>query len=187
MIRRAAVPTSVLLALALLAFLGGVPSATALDVGATAPEFSLKDWNERATHTLSDFKGKSNVVLIFGCASCTDYLRQIKPVNGLMKKLGKTAPVKFVTVYTREANSGWQPKTAFERQQTALMLGFAHPILTMQTIRMEVLIDDMNDAVFKAYGQGHGSVVIVDRGGKVAYKAAAVDPDAIAKALEPLL
>ncbi|MDE3108954.1 MAG: peroxiredoxin [Acidobacteriota bacterium] len=36
----------------------------AISVGATAPEFSLKDQNQKEVK-LSDFKGKKNVVLIF--------------------------------------------------------------------------------------------------------------------------
>lgn len=160
-------------------------SAASIKVGKPAPDFSLVDWHEEGSHSLADFKNE-NVVLVFGCTTCWDFVKQIKALNGMVKKY-KGKPIKFVTVYTREADSKWQPKNAFERTQTALMLGFAHPILTMQTIRTAVWIDDMNDSVFKAYGGVHGSVVIVDGKGKVAYQANSIDPDALAGALDNLL
>ncbi len=184
--RRATIRVSLLAAAVALILVGGsLPAAGALKVGKPAPDFSLVDWHERGKHSLSDFEGETNLVLIFGCTTCWNYVSQIKAVNALTKKY-KKQPVKFVTIYTREADSDWQPKTSFERTQTALMLGFAHPILTMQTIKMDVWIDDMKDSVFKAYGGVHGSVFVIDKKGKITYKASSVDTEAIAEALDDL-
>ncbi len=162
-----AIATAVLL-------LGGAPPSGAatfaeLQVGAAAPDFTLKDWSTAENeHSLSGLKGKI-VVLQFGSSTAWDYVKNVEALETLQRKYkGKGAQV--FTIYTREAGGEWQAASDFDRSERAKGLRFAYGLQTHKRMLVPVLIDDLQDGTFKAYGQVLTALFVIDKEGKIAFK-----------------
>lgn len=183
-LRMAVVAAVVLLALGPAGPLGAA-NFDDLKVGGPVPDFNLKDWSTmEREHKLSDYKGKV-VVLEFGSSSTWSFVAQIKVVEKLEKNYRKKG-VEFFTIYTREAEGAWQPADYFEKLQRAKGLRFAYGLQTHVQMRRKVLIDDLQDTTFKAYGSTPNAVLIVDKEGNLAYKAKESKPAEIEKILAKL-
>jgi len=180
---RVAVTTEAVLLLLGLA----LPSMAAdLDVGASAPDFTLKDWSTAETeHTLSGLKGQV-VVLQFGSSTAWEYVKNVEALENLQKKY-KGKGVQVFTVYTREAAGNWQGTSDFDRSERAKGLRFAYGLQTHKRMLVPVLIDDLQDSTFKAYGQAPEAVFVVDREGKIAFKSAKPNVAEVGKALQKLI
>ena len=178
------------LALVLLFFSWAGASQTKFNeikLGAEAQDFTLTDWtqNERE-YTLSGFKGEKIVVLQFGSSTSWPYVAQITPMENLAKKYRRKG-VQFFIVYTREATGDWQAKNYFEKIQRAKGLRFAFGVTTHGRMnKVKVLIDKMDDSVFKAYGMEHNAVFVIDKDGNIVYKARNPEPSKIESALKKL-
>ena len=173
---------------AVLFFLGlALPTAAAdLAVGAAAADFALKDWSTAETeHTLSGLKGKI-VVLQFGSSTAWEYVKNIEALENLQKKF-KGKGVQAFTIYTREAAGNWQATSDFDRSERAKGLRFAYGLQTHKRMLVPVLIDDLQDSTFKAYGQAPEAVFVVDRDGKIAFKSAKPNAPEVEKALQKLI
>lgn len=145
-----------------------------LKVGQTAPDFTLKDWSsEQNEVNLGDFKGEKVVVLLFASSTSWPYVEQVVSLEDLVKRQDKDN-VEFLTIYVREENPSWQPKDYFEREQRAKALRFQMGVQTHLRMKQKVLIDEMDDRVFKAYGEKHNSAFIIDRDGKIFFKTGVV-------------
>ncbi len=177
----AIVPAAVLLLLGMALPLG----AADLQVGAAAPDFALKDWTVAQTeHSLSSLKGKV-VVLQFGSSTAWEYVKSIDALENLHKKY-KGKGVQIFTIYTREAGGEWQPASEFDRSERAKGLRFAYGLQTHKRMLVPVLIDDLQDSTFKAYGQPAAGVFVIDKAGKIAFKAEGSNVAEVEKAVQKL-
>lgn len=180
---------AVILAALFLAFAAGGATAGKFDdlqVGGSAPDFTLKDWTTmESEHTLGDYKGKKVLVLEFGSSSTWSFVDQLGAVEKLSKKF-RNKGVEFFTIYTREMNGSWQPADYFEKLQRAKGLRFAYGLQTHVRVGRKVLIDDLKDTVFQTYGAVPNGVFIVDKEGRLAYKAKETKPAEIEKVLAKL-
>ena len=96
-------------------------------VGTEAPDFALPDLS-RKTVRLSGYRGKSNVVLMFGSVTCSATATQlqagkpsIRSLYGRYKKKG----FEFLLIYTKEPHPGEnipQPATTEGRLKNAVRL-----------------------------------------------------------------
>jgi mycoredoxin-dependent peroxiredoxin len=129
----------------------------ALSVGAAAPEFSLKDQNQKDVK-LSDFQGKKNVVIVFypldWSPVCTNEHSCF--VNDLKRFEQLDAQVLGISV-----DSAWSHKAFAEK------LGVTYPLLADFHPRGAVA------EKFGVYMADKGitgrAIAIVDRGGKIAW------------------
>ncbi len=158
-------PAAVLLLLGV-----ALPSGAAdVQVGAAAPDFTLKDWSTAQTeHSLSALKGKV-VVLQFGSSTAWEYVKSVEALESLQQKY-KGKGVQVFTVYTREAAGDWQAGSEFDRSERAKGLRFAYGLQTHKRMLVPVLLDDLNDSTFKAYGQAPSALFVIDKEGKIALK-----------------
>ena len=130
-------------------------AANEIKVGDTAPDFTLKDQDQK-DWTLGSFRGKKNVVLIF-------YPLDWSPVcTGENKCISDDFP-KFEQANAEVA--GISTDSFFSHKAWADNLGLKHKLLA-----------DFNRDVVKRYGLyfeplncGKRATVIVDKNGKVAY------------------
>jgi peroxiredoxin len=155
-----------------------------LQIGATAPGFTLKDLAEKE-YSLGDLKGEI-VVLQFGSSTTTPYIEQIKPIIGLTKKYRRKG-VTFLTVYTVEQGLGWQADDYFSKHERAKGLRFQVSAQSGQRMTAKILVDDMEETVYKTYGSVPAGVFIVDQDGNLAFKAKVVNTADVEKVLEELL
>ena len=155
-----------------------------LQIGATAPGFTLKDLAEKE-YSLSNLKGEI-VVLQFGSSTTMPYIDQIKPIIGLTKKYRRKG-VTFLTVYTVEQDFGWQAEDYFSKYERAKGLRFQVSAQSGQRMTAKILVDDMEETVYKTYGSVPAGVFIVDQDGNLAFKAKVVNTVDVEKVLEELL
>ncbi len=161
------------IATAVLLLGGGPPSGAAtfadLQVGAAAPDFTLKDWSTAETeHSLNGLKGKV-VVLQFGSSTTWDYVKNVEGLESLQRKY-KGKGVQVFTIYTRETEGQWQATSDFDRSERAKGLRFAYGLQTHKRMLVPVLIDDLQDSALKAYGQAPTALFVIDKEGKIAFK-----------------
>ena len=154
-----------------------------LEIGAVPPDFTLKDLGDKH-QTLSDLKGKI-VVLQFGSSTTLPFIEQIQPLLGLVKKYRRK--VTFLTVYTSEQDFGWQANDYFSKWERAKGLRFQVGAQSGQRMTAKVLVDDMKETVYKAYGSVPAGVFIVDPEGSLAFKARVLDVNEVEKALEKMM
>ena len=154
-----------------------------IEVGEQAPDFTLKNLAEKEI-SLSDQKGKVGVIQ-FGSSTTEPFLQQLKEMNKVMKKYRKKAF--YYTIYTAEQGYSWQANDYFAKYQRAKGLRFQFGVQSGSRMVTKILVDDMDEAVYKAYGSVPAGVFIVDGDGNIAYKAKAVDPKAVKKALSKLI
>jgi len=154
-----------------------------LEVGAQAPDFTLKDLAEKEI-TLSEQKGTVGVIQ-FGSSTTEPFLQQLKAMNKVMKKYRKKAF--YYTIYTAEQNYDWQAKDYFEKYERAKGLRFQYGVQSGSRMVGKILVDEVDESVYKAYGSVSAGVFIVDGEGNIVYKAKVVDPSAVKKAMSKLV
>ena len=155
-----------------------------LQIGAAAPGFTLKDLAEKE-YSLGDLKGEI-VVLQFGSSTTMPYIEQIKPIIGLTKKYRRKG-VTFLIVYTVEQDFGWQAQDYFSKHERAKALRFQVAAQSGQRITAKVLVDDLEETVYKSYGSVPAGVFIVDKDGNLAFKAKVVNAADVEGVLETLM
>jgi peroxiredoxin len=154
-----------------------------LEIGAVPPDFTLKDLGNKQ-QTLSDLKGEI-VVLQFGSSTTLPFIEQIQPLLGLVKKYRRK--VTFLTVYTSEQAFGWQANDYFSKWERAKGLRFQVGAQSGRRMTAKVLVDDMKETVYKAYGSVPAGVFIVDAEGSLAFKARVLDVSEVETALEKMM
>ena len=71
--------------------------------GEEAPKFGARTLSGESIR-LSDYRGKKNILLVFGSATCPMTAGSVGGINKLAKKFGDA--VQFVFIYVREAHPG---------------------------------------------------------------------------------
>lgn len=149
-------------------------------IGAPASDFNLETL-EGATVSLRSLRGRI-VVLVTGARTSPAFLIWANSMDEIYKAYQGRDDVQFLYLYTREPYAGtipgygWsmrdvsQPETYDERKQYASTCRKEH------RIDIPILIDTMDGAVQKAYGNQPNGVVIIDREGRIAARKRWNDP-----------
>ena len=138
-------------------------------VGTEAPDFELQTL-DRAVVRLSDYRGKSNVVLIFGsftCGSTVTQLRAGNPPLGSLYRRFRRKGVEFFLIYSVEMHPGeYVPRpTTFEQR-----VSNAARLKKEEKVPFPILVDGIGNEVRKLYRALTNPVLIVDRNGIIVYK-----------------
>ena len=155
-----------------------------LEIGETAIDFTLRDLAEKE-YTLSESEGDI-VVIQFGSSTTVPFIKQIKPMNDLVKKYRRKG-VTFLAVYTVEQMFDWQAEDYFAKYERAKGLRFQFGVQSGQRMSPKILVDDTDETVYKVYGSVPSGVFIVDKDGNLAYKAKVVKASDVEKTLEKLM
>ena len=141
-----------------------------------APGFSLPEVASGKTVSLSDFKGKSPVVLVFGSYSCPNFRSASDALKALHAKYGNETP--FLLVYIREAHAGdnWE-STRNARDgvsiQQASSLAEKQDHASMCTRKLHLpfpaVVDGLDGAVENAYNAWPSLALVVGTDGRVLY------------------
>jgi len=169
--------------------------------GKTAPDFVLESITGEEVR-LGDLIGERPVVLQVGSRSCPVFRYRRFGMGELYDEYRDR--VRFVVVYSREAHpvgskspyteGEWDlainrlagvrlgdPSTYDERRKRA------RESRDVLKIEAEVLVDGMDDRVWRLYGAAPSPAYVIDRGGRVVLTQAWVDPGEIRETLEGLL
>lgn len=150
--------------------------------GDRAPDFELRTIEDDKVR-LSDFEGEKNVVLTFGSATCPLTAGSIGDLNDLFGEYS-TQDVEFLFVYVREAHPG--EEMAAHRSMDA-KLASAEMFRDEEEIAMPVLVDELSGKVHRKYGSLPNATFMIDKSGRIAFRALATRPSVIADALDELL
>ena len=149
--------------------------------GDRAPDFELRSL-EGDIFRLSDFRGQKNVVLTFGSATCPMTAGSIGGVNKLADKFGDQ--VQFVFIYVREAHPGDRLPA---HSSIAEKVRAAELLREEEEIDIPILVDDVKGTVHRKYSKLPNPVFIIDKSGRVAFRAMWTQPSVLEDALEQLL
>ncbi len=165
--------------------------------GDPAPDFTLERADGGPPVTLSSFRGRRPVALVFGSYTCPPFRHAARDVLALAERHGAQAEFFFVYIHEAHAVDGpapmpapdqplvEEPATLVERRAVARAcvdaLGFR---------RLPTLVDGLDDAVAKAYAARPIRLYLIAADGTVAYRGGrgpfGFDPAALGRALEAL-
>ena len=140
-----------------------------LSVGMEAPDFVLPSLDGGFVR-LSKFRGKSNVVLIFGSFTCGSRVTQIRAGNPPLGKLFRRFRRKgfeFFLVYSVEVHPGEsvpRPSTFEQRVEHALRLR------KEEKVPFPILVDGLGNEVRDFYHALTNPCFVIDRDGGLVYK-----------------
>jgi hypothetical protein len=99
-----------------------IPLTAEIRVGTPAPDFKLPDLHGRSVF-LSQFRGQSHVVLMFGSITCCATVTQLRADKPTMRSLYtryRKKRFEFFLVYSRETHSGELIPQGFNRTAPSL-------------------------------------------------------------------
>jgi peroxiredoxin len=150
--------------------------------GERAPDFEARTL-EGDKNRLSDFRGHKNVVLTFGSVTCPMTAGSIRGMNELYDEYSGD-DVQFLFVYVREAHPG-DEAPAHELLEHKVRA--AERLRDEEEIEMPILVDDLRGSIHRKYGKLPNSTYIIDKSGRVAFRALWTRPRVVEDALEALL
>jgi Flp pilus assembly protein TadD len=151
-------------------------AATGLKPNDMAPDFALPALAGGKTVSLSGFRGKAPVVLVFGSYSCPNFRAAAASLRDLQKRYGAAA--QFLLVYIREAHTAetWESlrnsRDGVRVQPAANMTEKQeHASYCMRELHLAfpAVVDGMDGAVEKAYAAWPSLAAIVGKDGRVVY------------------
>jgi tetratricopeptide (TPR) repeat protein len=163
-------------------------------INGLAPDFGLPKLGQKHQVRLSDFRGKTPVVLVFGSYSCPNFRYAAGPLNTLFGQYGAQAA--FLLVYIREAHAtdDWQ-----STQNTREGITVA-PALTIQVredhaamctrelhLKFPALVDGMDGLVEAAYAAWPSRAFVIGRDGRVRYSTRLSQQEFHAEEMEKVL
>ena len=140
-------------------------------VGAPAPDFELPDLQGQRV-SLSQFRGKAHVVLMFGnltCGATATQLRAGKPTIRSLYTRYRQKGFRFFLIYSRETHPGeYVPQTTSmdERRRNALRLK------EEEKVNFPILLDSLDNQVRNLYHGWSNGIFIVNKDGLLVFKSA---------------
>jgi peroxiredoxin len=150
--------------------------------GERAPDFEAKTLDGESIR-LSDYEGEKNVVLTFGSVTCPMTAGSIGGLNRLYEEYNGDE-VQFLFVYVREAHPGDEVpahRTIEHKERAAELLR------EEEEIEIPIIVDDVKGSIHRKYGKLPNSTYMIDKSGRVAFRALWTKPRVVEAALEELL
>jgi glutathione peroxidase-family protein len=160
-------------------------SAHEVRVGTKAPDFALPDLGGK-TVRLSGYRGKSNVVLMFGSVTCGATATQLtagQPSIRSQYTRYKKKGFEFLLIYTKEPHPGEnipQPTTIAERVKNAVQLK------EEEKVNFPILIDAPDNAVRNAYRGWSNGIFVVNKEGVLVFRSSWTHGPELAQVLHDL-
>lgn len=150
--------------------------------GDEAPDFRAKTLSGESIR-LSDYRGKKNVVLVFGSATCPMTANSIPGIQRLHERL-RGDEIEFLFVYTREAHPGEKipaHSSMSDKIEAAVLLR------DEEDLSMPMVIDDLRGSVHRKYSRVPNPAYLIDLSGRVAFRCMWANAEALDKATAELL
>ena len=172
------------------------------EVGQAAPTFRLKGLDGEKVD-LAELVGQRPVVLEFGSITCNFFRRSHDEMEAFYDKYKDQAA--FFTIYTLEAHPEEDPspyrgswgfvmkanrKAGFNFLQPSGLVGrkrLAERARVALESKIPILLDDMKNSVWQAYGHASNAVYLIDTGGTIKLRQARFDPKTFEPALDEFM
>jgi peroxiredoxin len=150
--------------------------------GDRAPEFEGRTLDGDKIR-LKDFTGSKNVVVTFGSATSPFTAASIAGMNELYHEYAGD-DVEFFLVYVREAHPGEKlgHHQSFEEKKQA-----ARQFREEEGMGIPIIVDELNGKIHRKYGGLPNPTYLIDKSGRVAFRALWTRPSVIEDALDELL
>ena len=132
---------------------------------------------------LSDYQGKKNVLLVFGSATCPMTAGSIHGMNELYDEF-RGGDIDFLFVYVREAHPGEKIPSHGSMNEK---IHAARLLRDQEDIEMPIVVDDLRGSIHRKYSKLPNPAFLIDKSGRVAFRAMWTKPDTLAEAIEELL
>jgi alkyl hydroperoxide reductase subunit AhpC len=156
--------------------LGGAPRA-----GDRAPDFVGRTLQGDTVH-LKDFRGRKNVVLTFGSATCPQTAGSLPGLNDLYED--RDPNVEFLFVYTRETHPG---EKLGAHQSYEDKVNAAESLRDAEGVDIPIIVDGVDGRIHRKYGRLPNPAFIIDKSGRIAFRSVGTRASVIAAALDELL
>jgi peroxiredoxin len=152
-------------------FTVAAPAATnpgetmAAKVGATAPEFEATALDGSLVR-LSDFRGKSHVVIMTGAMTSPMCAFEAPAFNRLYEEFaGKNVSV--FLLYTRESHpaENYTAHSSFEQK-----LSYARDLQRLENVRFPILVDHLDGRIHRAYGVWPNALLVIHKDGRLIFR-----------------
>ncbi|MBD3183468.1 redoxin domain-containing protein [Candidatus Poribacteria bacterium] len=146
-------------------------------IGQEAPDFTLKTLDGEKTVTLSQYKGKKPVVLVFGSYTLPTFRTQAETLERIYQKFKSKS--EWLFVYIRESHTSDESQLdvnieeniVYKKPQTyEERLAIAKECYKKLGLTFTAVVDDIDNKVEEAYAAWPDRLYIVDKKGKIYYK-----------------
>jgi peroxiredoxin len=149
--------------------------------GDRAPSFEARTLAGECVN-LKDYRGRKNIVLTFGSATCPQTAGSLPGLNDLYKD--RDADVEFFFVYTREAHPG-EKLPAHQSYEDKLKA--AELLREAEGLDIPILVDDVSGKIHRKYGKLPNPTFLIDKSGRIAFRSLGTRASVISKAIDELL
>ena len=150
--------------------------------GDRAPDFEARTLAGDKVR-LKDFRGRKNIVLTFGSATCPMTAGSVGAVDDLAEKF-PSDDVQFLFVYVREAHPG---DKLGAHQSMEEKVKAAELLREQEALEIPILVDDLQGTIHRKFGKLPNQSFIIDKSGRVAFRTYWTQPSVIEEAVKELL
>ena len=163
-------------------------------INGLAPDFELPEAGQKRQVRLSDYRGKTPVVLVFGSYSCPNFRSSADGLNALFRQYGQQ--VSFFLVYIREAHAAGQWQSARNVREGITVAPAMtredreeHAVMCTRKLhlRFPALVDRMDGSVETAYAAWPSRAFVIGPDGRVRYSTRLTELDFQAEEMERAL
>jgi len=134
-------------------------------VGAPAPEFTAQALDGTIIR-LSDFRGRSHVVMMTGAVTSPMCAFEVPALNGLQDEFSEKN-FSFLLLYTRESHpaENYGAHESFEQK-----LSYARELQRLENIRLPMIVDHLDGRIHRAYGPWPNALFVIDKDGRLIFR-----------------
>jgi peroxiredoxin len=134
-------------------------------VGAPAPEFTAQALDGTIIR-LSDFRGRSHVVMMTGAVTSPMCAFEVPALNGLQGEFSDKN-FSFFLLYTRESHpaENYGAHESFEQK-----LSYARELQRLENIRLPMIVDHLDGRIHRAYGPWPNALFVIDKDGRLIFR-----------------
>ena len=134
-------------------------------VGAAAPEFTAQALDGTIIR-LSDFRGRSHVVMMTGAVTSPMCAFEVPALNGLQDEFSDKN-FSFLLLYTRESHpaENYGAHESFEQK-----LSYARELQRLENIRLPMIVDHLDGRIHRAYGAWPNALFVIDKDGRLIFR-----------------
>jgi peroxiredoxin len=134
-------------------------------VGVAAPEFEADTLNGQIFR-LSDFRGRSHVVMMTGAVTSPMCAFEVPQLNQLQADFAAQG-VTFFLLYTRESHpaENYGAHTSFEQKRS-----HARELQRLEDVRFAVIVDHLDGRIHRAYGVWPNALFVIHKDGRLVYR-----------------
>ena len=151
-------------------------------VGVAAPEFEAETLDGKIVR-LSDFRGRSHVVMMTGAVTSPMCAFEVPEFNQLQTDFAAQG-VGFLFLYTRESHpaENYGAHSSFEQK-----LSYARELQRLESIHFPILVDHLDGRIHRAYGVWPNALFVIHKDGRLIFRSNMANHRELRQLLEDII